>query len=35
MDNNYAGMNGYVWWIGVVENVFDPLKLGRLQVRII
>jgi hypothetical protein len=35
MDNNYAGMNGYVWWVGVVENVFDPLKLGRLQVRII
>ena len=35
MDNNYAGMNGYIWWIGVVENVFDPLKLGRLQVRII
>ena len=35
MENNYAGMNGYVWWIGVVENVFDPLKLGRLQVRII
>lgn len=26
--------NGFVWWIGVVENRHDPAKLGRCQVRI-
>lgn len=35
MDNNFAGLNGFIWWIGVVENTFDPLKMGRLRVRII
>jgi hypothetical protein len=35
MDNNFAGMNGFIWWVGVVENTFDPLKMGRLRVRII
>lgn len=34
-DTNFAGMNGFIWWVGVVENIFDPLKMGRLQVRII
>lgn len=24
----------FVWWVGVVENRLDPLKLGRCQVRI-
>jgi phage baseplate assembly protein gpV len=32
--NNFAGLNGFVWWMGVVENRMDPLKLGRCQVRI-
>lgn len=32
--NNFAGLNGFVWWTGVVENRNDPLKLGRCQVRI-
>lgn len=35
IDSNFAGMNGFIWWVGVVENIFDPLKMGRLQVRII
>ena len=35
MDNNFAGMNGFIWWVGVVENRYDPLKLGRLRVRIV
>lgn len=26
--------NGFVWWIGVVENRHDPARLGRCQVRI-
>ena len=31
---NFAGLNGFVWWVGVVENRNDPLKLGRCQIRI-
>lgn len=26
--------DGMIWWVGVVENRNDPLKLGRCQVRI-
>ena len=33
MEKNFAGLDGFVWWIGVVENRQDPLKLGRCQVR--
>jgi phage baseplate assembly protein gpV len=32
--NNFAGLNGCIWWMGVIENRIDPLKLGRCQVRI-
>jgi len=28
------GLDGFIWWIGVVESREDPLKLGRAQVRI-
>jgi len=28
-----AGMEGFAWFIGVVENINDPMQLGRLQVR--
>lgn len=31
---DFAGLNGFVWWIGVVEDRQDPLKLGRCRVRI-
>lgn len=31
----FMGFNGFVWWQGVVENRYDPLKLGRCQVRIV
>lgn len=34
MNNNFMGKDGFVWWIGVVENRDDPLKLGALRVRI-
>lgn len=34
MTNNFAGLNGFIWWTGVVETRIDPLKLGRCQVRI-
>lgn len=33
-ERNYMGLDGYVWWIGVVENRKDPLNLGRVQVRV-
>lgn len=31
---DFYGKKPFVWWIGVVENIEDELKLGRLQVRI-
>ena len=34
MDNSFIGLNGFVWWIGIVEDRQDPLKLGRCRVRI-
>jgi putative chitinase len=33
-ENNFMGLNGFVWFFGVVENRDDPLKLGRVQARI-
>jgi hypothetical protein len=30
---NVPGLDGFVWWTGIVENRKDPLKLGRLQIR--
>jgi hypothetical protein len=30
---DFAGKAGFVWWIGVVEDRQDPLKLGRVRVR--
>ena len=32
--NNFIGKDGFNWWVGVVENRNDPLKLGRCQIRI-
>lgn len=31
---SFAGLNGFVWWIGVVENRMDPLNMGRCQIRV-
>jgi hypothetical protein len=30
---DFAGKNGFVWWVGFVEDRKDPLKLGRCRVR--
>ena len=30
----FMGQGGFVWWFGVVEDINDPLKLGRVRVRI-
>lgn len=34
MNKEYAGLGGFVWWVGIVEDRNDPLKLGRCRVRI-
>ena len=34
IDNLYA-KDGFWWWLGVVEDRLDPLKLGRCRVRIL
>ena len=31
----YMGKNGFVWWQGVVEDNNDPLRLGRVRVRVL
>ena len=31
--NQFSGQTGFIWWIGVVEDRQDPLKLGRVRVR--
>lgn len=31
---NFIGHDGFIWWIGTVENRNDPLNVGRCQVRI-
>ena len=33
IDNLFA-RDGFWWWVGVVEDRMDPLKLGRVRVRI-
>jgi hypothetical protein len=30
----FLGKDGFIWWIGIVEDNNDPLKLGRCKVRI-
>lgn len=32
-EKNFPGLDGFVWWTGIVESRKDPLKLGRVQVR--
>lgn len=31
---DYIGSDGFVWWVGEVEDNKDPLNLGRVKVRI-
>ena len=33
--DQFIGFDGFVWFQGVVENRIDPLKLGRVQVRVL
>jgi len=32
---DFAGKNGFTWWVGAVEDRNDPLRLGRCRVRCI
>ena len=31
--HDQMGKNGFVWFHGIVEDVHDPLKMGRVRVR--
>ena len=31
---NFIGLDRFIWWIGIVEDVADPLATGRCRVRI-
>ena len=33
MKNNFIGMDGFVWFLGVVEDRQDPYLIGRVRVR--
>jgi hypothetical protein len=35
MRSDFMGKNGFIWWQGVVEDIYDPLKLGRVRVRVL
>lgn len=32
--NNFLGLSGFIWWVGIVEKRNDPLVQGRCRVRI-
>ena len=34
-DNYFLGKNGFFWFMGVVEDRNDPMKLGRVRVRVL
>jgi len=33
MDNNFLGRNGFLWFVGVVEDRMDPQYTGRVRIR--
>ena len=35
LTKDFYGKNGFIWWVGLVEDDEDPLKLGSIRVRII
>jgi len=35
LSQDFYGAQDFIWWVGIVEDRFDPTKLGRVRVRII
>ena len=35
LTKDFYGKNGFIWWVGQVEDDEDPLKLGSVRARII
>lgn len=35
VQTHHIGLDGFIWWMGVIEDVKDPLAIGRAKVRII
>ena len=35
MEKEYLGYKKYVWFMGVVEDIYDPLSLSRVRVRMV
>lgn len=35
MTTQQIGQEGFRWWLGIVEDVQDPLQLGRVKVRVL
>ena len=33
MNTGFLGRDGFIWFVGVVEDRYDPNKLGRVRVR--
>ena len=33
MNNKFLGLNGFLWFVGVVEDRMDPTYTGRVRVR--
>ncbi len=31
---NFLGHDGFIWWVGIVEDIHDPDTLGRCKVRV-
>ena len=34
-ENYFMGLDGFVWFTGVVEDRQDPKRLGRVRVRVL
>jgi len=34
MMQNFLGKDNFVWWVGTIEDINDPLGIGRCRVRI-
>jgi len=32
---DFLGKDGYTWWVGEVEDINDPMQLGRVRVRVL